>query len=71
MLAWAIRYVLFAYGGGGDLSFMLIIGIALHGICYDFFCSDKYIPIKSRRKVQKCCSGFNYFEQLHVECLLI
>ncbi|MFV8269443.1 nucleoside permease [Flavobacterium sp. GT2N3] len=37
MLAWAIRYVLFAYGNGGDLSFMLIIGIALHGICYDFF----------------------------------
>jgi hypothetical protein len=38
MLAWAIRYALFAYGNGGDLSFMLIIGIALHGICYDFFC---------------------------------
>ncbi|SDW48708.1 MFS transporter [Flavobacterium degerlachei] len=37
MLAWAIRYALFAYGNGGDLSFMLIIGIALHGICYDFF----------------------------------
>ncbi|MDQ2718366.1 MAG: nucleoside permease [Bacteroidota bacterium] len=37
MLAWAIRYALFAYGNAGDLSFMLIIGIALHGICYDFF----------------------------------
>jgi nucleoside transporter len=37
MLAWAIRYVLFAYGNADDLSFMLIIGIALHGICYDFF----------------------------------
>ena len=37
MLAWAIRYALFAYGNGADLSFMLIIGIALHGICYDFF----------------------------------
>jgi nucleoside transporter len=37
MLAWAIRYALFAYGNGGELSFMLIIGIALHGICYDFF----------------------------------
>jgi nucleoside transporter len=37
MLAWAVRYVLFAFGDGGDLSFMLIIGIALHGICYDFF----------------------------------
>lgn len=37
MLAWAIRYALFAYGDAGSLSFMLIIGIALHGICYDFF----------------------------------
>lgn len=37
MLAWALRYALFAYGNGGELSFMLIIGIALHGICYDFF----------------------------------
>ena len=37
MLAWALRYALFAYGNAGSLSFMLIIGIALHGICYDFF----------------------------------
>jgi nucleoside transporter len=37
MLAWALRYVLFAYGNAGDLAFMLLIGIALHGICYDFF----------------------------------
>ncbi|HZH64596.1 MAG TPA: nucleoside permease [Flavisolibacter sp.] len=37
MLAWAVRYVLFAFGNAGDLSFMLLIGIALHGICYDFF----------------------------------
>jgi nucleoside transporter len=37
MLAWAVRYTLFAYGNANELSFMLIIGIALHGICYDFF----------------------------------
>ncbi|MNK24973.1 putative nucleoside transporter YegT [compost metagenome] len=37
MLAWGVRYALFAYGNASDLSFMLIIGIALHGICYDFF----------------------------------
>jgi nucleoside transporter len=37
MLAWALRYVLFAFGNAGSLSFMLLIGIALHGVCYDFF----------------------------------
>jgi nucleoside transporter len=37
MLAWAVRYALFAFGNAGALSFMLLIGIALHGVCYDFF----------------------------------
>jgi len=37
MMAWVIRYLLFAYGDAGDRSFMLLAGIALHGICYDFF----------------------------------
>lgn len=37
MLAWVVRYLLFAYGDTGELGFMLLIGIALHGICYDFF----------------------------------
>jgi nucleoside transporter len=37
MLAWAARYVLFAYGNAGELAFMLIVGIVLHGVCYDFF----------------------------------
>ena len=37
MLAWAARYVLFAYGNEGQLFFVLLVGIALHGVCYDFF----------------------------------
>ncbi len=41
MLAWAIRYVAFAYGyvggPGSSLWFLLFIGIAIHGVCYDYF----------------------------------
>jgi len=37
MLAWAVRYVLFAYGGQDNSTVLLLVGIALHGICYDFF----------------------------------
>jgi len=48
MLAWAVRYVLFAFGNAGDLSFMLIIGIALHGVCYDFFFVSGYIYTNSK-----------------------
>ena len=37
MGAWALRYVLFAFGDAHALVWMLLIGIALHGVCYDFF----------------------------------
>ncbi len=37
MVAWIIRYLLFAYGNNETLVWMFYLGIILHGICYDFF----------------------------------
>jgi len=37
MIAWVSRYILFAYGDVEGGIWMLILGVILHGICYDFF----------------------------------
>jgi nucleoside transporter len=58
MAAWALRYVLFAFGNVDSLVWMFYTGIVLHGICYDFFFvtgqiyADNKAPAHLRSSVQ-------------------
>lgn len=59
MIAWAVRYCLFSYGNTDELSYMLIFGIALHGICYDFFfvSGQIYTDSKAGEKFKSAAQG--------------
>lgn len=66
MLAWFLRYAMFALGISEETRWMVYIGIILHGICYDFFFvigfiyTDKVAGEKVKGQAQSLLVLFTY-----------
>ena len=60
MAAWVLRYALFALGAPDAVTWMVIGGIVLHGICYDFFfvTGQIWVDKQSTPEVRAQAQGF-------------
>lgn len=63
IVAWVLRYVLFSWGDAGITSWMLMVGIALHGICYDFFfvTGQIYVDKQADKSIRSSAQGLITF----------
>lgn len=58
MFAWVTRYVMFSFGASDQITWMILGGVLLHGICYDFFFvtgqtyTDRIAPQQIRGQAQ-------------------
>ena len=60
MFAWVLRYVLFSLAAPTDILWMIMAGIILHGLCYDFFfvAGQIYVDKKSTPAIRGQAQGF-------------
>ncbi|MBX6364478.1 MAG: MFS transporter [Gemmatimonadetes bacterium] len=60
MLSWVARYALFALAAPGRVEWMILLGIALHGLCYDFFfvSGQIYVDKKATPAIRGQAQGF-------------
>ena len=59
MLAWVARFAIFAVGASVGMYYFILIGILIHGICYDFFfvTGQIYIDKKTAPEVRGQVQG--------------
>jgi nucleoside transporter len=72
MGAWVLRYALFAMAAPDAVFWMIVGGILLHGICYDFFfvTGQIYVDKKSTPAIRGQAQGFLIFVTYGVGMLI-
>lgn len=72
IVAWIVRYVLFAFGNVEAELWMLYGGIILHGICYDFFfvTGQIYTDKKAGESIKSAAQGIVTFATYGVGMLI-
>jgi nucleoside transporter len=63
MGAWVLRYALFALAAPDEILWMILTGVILHGICYDFFfvTGQIYVDKKSTPEIRGQAQGLLVF----------
>jgi nucleoside transporter len=72
MLAWVLRYALFSIGAPDAVLWMIMTGVILHGICYDFFfvAGQIYVDKKATPAIRGQAQGFLVFVTYGVGMLI-